>query len=101
MSTVRKLPLRLLLILGSVIVCGVKGLLLIRLPFIPGRQNKEDMWDNCFGIMDPRMEEHWDSFWEDPGIHQMTNLLVEWNRLHAQRGAKALCALILVALVAI
>jgi len=88
--------IRALLFIAGMLICGVKGLLLPVLLIRPGEQDKEDMFDNLFGLADPRMDRHWEKIgWSRPA-HWLTNVVVEWTRLNPQRGAKAFCALLLI-----
>jgi len=86
-------PLDLLNYLIGMIACGFSFLAVIWTLFKPGEQNKEDMWDNHFGLSDPsrRMVMAWARIgweWKD-FFHDRKNVVVEHCRLHPQRWVKA------------
>lgn len=81
-------------ILG-LLVCAYKG---AKLPVAAMFHERErTMFAHWFGFSDPEIRYVFINIraasWRDKP-HHLTNLIVEWNRLDAQRGAKAFCALI-------
>lgn len=76
----------------GLLVCAYKG---IKIPF----GNDKGMRDGWFGFKDSRLDSAWKRVHTDRSMHNLTNLIVEWNRLDAQRGAKVFCGLILTGMV--
>lgn len=76
----------------GLLVCAYKG---IKIPFF----NDRGMRDNWFGFKDTRLSSAWKRVRDKRSKHNLTNLIVEWNRLDAQRGAKVFCGLILTGMV--
>ena len=76
---------RIIVILLSFLINAGKGLL------IPvGAHKTWDRWAPSWGgFRAPMMKAHWDRLrMEGWSMHNLTNIVVEWNRLDAQRGAK-------------
>ncbi len=76
------------------LVCAYKG---VKLPFAALTHKRERrMFEHWFGFADYRLNYVYanisEARWRDKP-HHLTDLIVEWNRLDAQRGAKAFSAL--------
>jgi len=94
-----KKVLAVLFIIASFFVCGVKGTL-IRLGIV--NEDTKHFKDEFFGFFSsaPKMVDAWARLQKNPfSTHNLTNLLVEWTRLDAQRSTKLYCGAILVFMV--
>lgn len=88
--------MRKLLIAAGILVCAWKG---IRWALLGIPEAKKGFLPRTFGrwgFKDPDLDYVWEEQSTRPrgGVsHHLTDLIVEWNRLDAQRGAKLLSAL--------
>lgn len=75
--------MKILWIVLGILISGYKGIKLLW-------NNDKGMADNWFGFKDAALDAAWSRVDDSKSFHNLTNLIVEWNRLHAQRGAKVL-----------
>ncbi len=81
--------MRALTVILSGLVTAYKGVKLVK----PHDADSRRMSRNCYGWSSEAMSEPWRrvAFARTP--HTLTNLMVEWNRSDAQRGAKLMLGL--------
>jgi len=86
--------MRLLWIISGLYWCAVKGIKMFIFGKVPA--DKSSMPRNDWGWSDPAIDYVWEEQTTLPRggkSHHRPDIIVEWNRLDAQRGAKLLCGL--------
>ncbi len=89
--------MRVILFIPGLLVCAYKG---AKLPFAALRHARErEMFRHWFGFTDPRIDYVYANIRAAPWRmwkHELTDLIVEWNKLDTQRAAKFAAALIVI-----
>ena len=73
----------------SIIVTAWKGVMMIS----PKGEDSIRMAKDNYGWSSPKMDKPWERVCKSMDSHTLTNLVVEWNRTDAQRGAKLMLGL--------
>jgi len=92
------------MILEGMFWCAIKGVYAVT--FRRPKRKKRRWMGNAFGWSGKMIDNKGRDIWKEQKTrprggrsHHLTDLIVEWNRLNPERGAKLMCGLILTGMV--